>query len=456
MKKNTASLFAYVQPVCMLLLVFLLCGILSPTASAADRSENETGIAAYVVIDGVRINRNAEILDWSGKEVNGLIRYAHALKNLKLIDLGRTALTAEELDAVRYAFPDAKLKYFVLFGKTWYSSGVKNLDLAFLDRDLIADTAELLTKLPLVKAVTLGEGIDPEIYVGLYQARPDIEYTFSLTLYGKELTAETERLKFRLTPMKEEDLLQLETVFSCLPKLNYVCFDRCGLSNEALAQLRDRLPQPEIVWRVYFGRFSCLTNAEKIWAIGELNDEMTDALQYCTKVRYLDLGHNAITNIDFVRNMPNLEVFIIAITDVADVSAVAECKKLEYFEIYESLVTDLTPLAGLTELRHLNLSGMPALQDITPLFGLDLERIDLRNNYGAVPQEQLDAFSALHPECRVNVENNTYESDWRYEHGVITPRYSLLREQIGYDDPYGTTLLYGWQDTDEFWEFETN
>ncbi|MBQ4224266.1 MAG: leucine-rich repeat domain-containing protein, partial [Prevotella sp.] len=42
--------------------------------------------------------------------------------------------------------------------------------------------------------------------------------------------------------------------------------------------------------------------------------------RYCTKLKGLDLGHNAITDISFIENMPHLRVLILADNDLTDIS----------------------------------------------------------------------------------------------------------------------------------------
>ena len=80
------------------------------------------------------------------------------------------------------------------------------------------------------------------------------------------------------------------------------------------------------------------------------------SLKYCTDVKYLDLGHNEIlTDISFVRGMPDLEVAIFAINNISDAGPLADCTKLEYLEINSTNITDLTPLSNLTGLHHLNI-----------------------------------------------------------------------------------------------------
>lgn len=129
--------------------------------------------------------------------------------------------------------------------------------------------------------------------------------------------------------------------------------DNTGVSNEALAKIREEFLNIDVVWRVWFGtNYSVRTDVERILASkptvgGMIYD--ASVLQYCTKVKYLDLGHNdELPSIDFVRNMPELEVLIIAMTAVRDISPLESCPKLEYLELNSTNIADISPLKNST------------------------------------------------------------------------------------------------------------
>ncbi len=278
----------------------------------------------------------------------------------------------------------------------------------------------------------------------------DKEETY--TFFGEIIPADTTSLYFRKLKFGDEGLEQLRELLPLLPKLKELQVDRCGQSDEAMAQLREDFPDIRINWRVFFGPYTCMTDAERIWITayeGYLTDKRATALRYCTACKYLDLGHNDISDISFVSYMPDLEVVILSMNQkITDISPLADCPKLEFAELTLLNITDLTPLSGLKNLRHLELSQIPALTDISPLYGLELERLHIMYNHGSIPKEQFDAFMALHPACRVNFSNGWEEnpyvcSNWRYEpDGSMNTRYALLREQIGYDDPNAPSVLY--------------
>jgi hypothetical protein len=232
--------------------------------------------------------------------------------------------------------------------------------------------------------------------------------------------------------------------------------DGCGVSNEAMAALRDSLPAVEVIWRVNFGRhYSVRTNVEMILAsapqkAGNLIHNNVYDLRYCTRVKYLDLGHNEhLDTIEFCRYMPDLEVAILAMNVVEDFSPLAECPKLEYLELFHTRLHDLRPLAGLKNLKYLNIAYDFAIRDISPLYELtQLERLWFGRHVPVSP-EQIEEMQRCAPNCVINTSaNDPTEEGWR-DHTAPdgTPgRYSILREQFGYYTD--NAFSFSWNDPD--------
>jgi len=329
------------------------------------------------------------------------------------------------------------------------SRDAQTLDLRALTGAEADEVCRLLGELPALKAVNLGrereDGPTWEQIAALRQAAPEASFRYAFTLYGKRFTLNDTEIDLNHTPVEDNGAL-LRRVIPCMPRLRRLILDTCGVDDAHMAALREDFPEVEVVWRIWFGGgkvYSVRTDVEKIlaskpsWA-GELTNEYVAPIRYCTKLKYLDLGHNEyITDISFVRDMPELEVLILTINfDLCDISPLADCPKLEYLELCDTKVSDLSPLSGLTALRHLNLARCWALTDITPLYGLELERLYI-GCVSCIPQEQIDAYRRLHPACDVNdtLPDPCYGT-WRYADELGTeyaPRYALLREQFGYD-----------------------
>ena len=432
---------------------------------AYEEEHPQVEVAYSVSADGVELENSVTELDWSGHDAAALAAEASHLRQLTEVELG--CFSAAEAEAalrqirlLQEAFPQARLTWRVGFGTKEYSNDTQTLDLSSLTEEDAPEAAGLLALLPQLSQITLpgAESETPlpfESYALLYRARPEADFTYTFSLFGQTVSTADTELKLKLVEIGNEGVEQLREVLSCLPKLTYFSTDRCGIDDEAMAQLRDEFPEKTIAWRVTMGIYSCMTDTEKFWAQGFLTDSISGPLKYCTKIRYLDLGHNRISDISFLAYMPDVEVLILAITNVTDISPLVFCPNLEYLELTLTDISDISVLSGMTKLRHLELSQMVNVTDITPIMGLDLERFHMMYNHGSVPEEQFEQFKELHPDCSTNFNNGWEEdpfvmSDWRISYqGGYTPRYQLLREQIGYDDPYGESKLYWFEDYPE-------
>ncbi len=276
------------------------------------------------------------------------------------------------------------------------------------------------------------------------EAAPGATLHYRFTFCGVEADLADEELDLSYHEIIDGGA-ELRQILACMPSLRRLVMDSCGLDNEQMASLREDFPSVEIVWRIWFGWvYTVRTDTQKVLASktswgGEMFSWNVDVLRYCTKMRYLGLGHNNnITDISFISCMPDLEVCILAMNDVTDLSPLADCPELEYLELFHNYhLQHLAPLAGLTKPRHLNASNCWELEDTTPLYGLDLERLYI-GALTKVPREQIETYRRLHPDCEV--EDTLYEGSeatWRYTDmscEELVPRYALLREQFGYDD----------------------
>ena len=341
--------------------------------------------------------------------------------------------------------PLLDLKYTVtLPDGTVLDNSTTELDLSSLDQADVAGTAEALACLPAVTYIKLGTLTIADVTI-IHEACPNAELDYSLTLYGHEINLNASSLDFRGTEISDEAAALVE-VLPLMTRCTYLDMDSTGVSNEALAKIREQFPNIDVVWRVWFGtNYSVRTDVERILASkptvgGMIYD--ASVLQYCTKVKYLDLGHNdELPDIDFVRNMPELEVLIIAMTAVRDISPLENCPKLEYLELNSTNISDISPLKNSTGLHHLNIAGCPNIKDISSLYGLtELERLWIGKDT-PVPAEQVSAMKAAVPGCTINTTTeDPHGESWRYTgydpeipKYYWVPRYELLREQLGYN-----------------------
>ncbi len=332
------------------------------------------------------------------------------------------------------------------------SPGTQSLDLTKASSAEIDRLISVLPALTSLNSLELGQAqaeaplISWEQVYALRQGLPRAAIHYAFTVQGYPFTLDDEILNLNHLVFSDEGALA-EKIAACMPNLKILDMDSCGVSNESMAAIRDHFPGVDVVWRVKVGiDYSLRTNETRLVVSnpdrgGDLNTpEAIEGLYYCTKAKYLDLGHNyKMTDISFVRNMPDLEVLILAMTAVKDISALESCPKLNYLEYQSSAACDLRPLSKLTELKDLNICYDLALHDIRPIYDLDLDRLYI-GCFSPIPKEQIAEFQKRHPNCQINTTTDDPTNEgWRMdvnEEGVWdnVPRYALLRQQFQYDN----------------------
>ena len=364
--------------------------------------------------------------------------------HMEVIDLGSTHISSKQLDILYDAFPFAAITYnYLNVLDEAVSADTEALDwsdlaLADLDR-AIAD----IKHLPKLHTIEL-RGEDGMPYLSLEdalrirEAYPHIHIGYAVKLFGQTISTDMEALEYSRVKIGDEGVEELRRLLPLMDKLTYLKLDACGTTDDTMAQLREDFPHIEIHWRVYAGSYNVMTDNYKFWA-GGLIDAQTKALQHLRGTKYLDVGHHNLTNLDFCANLTDLEVGIFAIGPLKDISGLKNCTKLEYLELMcngQLDDEDLAILSNMTELEHLNIGDMPKLRSLAFTDNMTkLKRFHCTMNN--IPQEEIDRFMALHPDCDVNFDKYTDPilGGWRYNlggQGIHDARYLLLREQIGY------------------------
>lgn len=409
--------------------------------------------------------------------IAGLIENAALLPALQNIYLENgMEFTLQDLDKLQEAFPEALISYNVHINNKQIPIDTASLDLSTLPAELIDEAARELKKLPSLQKVNLTPAvpvteIDEKIteskngavfndnltieQVGvLVGSRPDVTFDYKFLLFGKPVSTSDERLEYIDVKIYDEGVESvIRPIMPAMNSLKYLKLDKCEVSSPVMAKLRDDYPDVKVVWRVYisgygqtadgsYAVYNCLTDTEKVWATGCVTDQFASELKYCTDVRYLDLGHNCITNIDFAQYMPNLEMAVLSVSWVESLAPLANCENLIYLECFSSRVTDISPLASCKNLKYLNISNLASVKDITPLYDLDLKRFYCTMSY--IPTAQQEEFKALHPDCECEFGwVDPSKSKWRFIDGNYlntdpsnrNEMYTKLFEVFGYENP---------------------
>ena len=358
------------------------------------------------------------------------LQYLPRLTSLTLADV---ELSAEELNAIREAYPAITLDYAVeLFGNS-LSVDTTEVDLSSMDASGVEEACRKLSKLSALTDVTLNSSLSFEDVDKLQTAVPHVRFHYSFHLLGKSVSTGDDEIIYKNQSFGDAEEIEIRKALKILDHTSRFVLDNCGYSNETLAKLReDFRGGPKVIWRVYFGtesRYNTLTDDDTIRAVYNVTDSTCGPMKYLEDVKYMDLGHNEyLTDFSFVGYMPELEVLIASGSAVKDLSGFENCKKLTWLELASChKLENIEPLAGCDGLKYLNIS-YTKVKDLAPLDGLKLER-----------------FVYLSPKASTK-EQNTFLT--------IHPKAECITVFYGYSQPYG----YGWRYDDNgktmFWYYK--
>ena len=279
----------------------------------------------------------------------------------------------------------------------------------------------------------------------LQDAAPHAEVKYRFRFFGRDFTTLDTEMDLSYSQMKDEGAA-VERLLPCMQKLSYLDMDSCGVSSEKMAEIRDAHPEMDVVWRIWFGchYYTLRTDVERILHSSfkaYMNDVYCQELKYCTKVRFLDMGHNRdLHDWSFLSYMPDLEVCIITDSGWETLDMLKDCTKLEFLEVCPigHTYVDLSPLEKLVNLEHLNICGLGDSDGWEVLLNMKkLKRLWI-GYWTALtfPEGAIEQIREALPNTEINVtEQAAAVGSWRTNPDGSSPeRYLLLREQFGYDD----------------------
>ena len=388
------------------------------------------------------------------------------LPDMKAITFRLSELTAQQVEALTAAYPNIAVNCTVEILGQEYDVQTTELDLSTMASDQVEEVSQKLSLLPGLTKVELmscgASQLTKADVIALQAAAPGVIFHYTFEFFGQTLSAADEEVVFKNVKMGDAAEEELRQTLDLLPNCKRFVLDNCQFSNEVLAKVRDDYRhQTKVVWRIWFGKGTTLTDAEIIRAVYDLSDKNCKDLIYCEDARFVDLGHNGddgnyLHDCSYVAGMPKLEAIILSSAYISDLSAFANCKNLKMLEIaFCGLVTDISPLASCEKLEMLNIS-FTGVTDLSPLEKLPITHLCAMNYSGKrVSQEDQEKFQELHPDCWSQyVGEQPYGPGWRYtEDGKdYLPYYQLLRDVFQYDIYPKTPNHVGWYLSEELIE----
>ncbi len=296
----------------------------------------------------------------SAAEVREALRY---LPGVKSVSMPVCSWPGEEKDALRAELPEISFYWPVTICGIDFNGSETELDLS--GRQLIeADIAEIEKNGPELTAIThvdlTGTQLSLSDAVRLKKVFPGADFSYTFSLYGKQVSTEDTFLDF--TNVKMGSTEELENALELLTKLEKVEMTGCGISDEDMDALNKRHENVRFVWTMHFGRISDIRTDDKGF-IGTMDHYLAFdnvsiwKLTYCEDMVCLDLGHRIPTGlkIDFLKGMPQMQYLVLADCRATDISPIGTLKNLIYLEMVMSYAADLTPLKECESLLDLNL-----------------------------------------------------------------------------------------------------
>ena len=253
--------------------------------------------------------------------------------------------------------------------------------------------------------------------------------------FENRLTLPTNSTAIDFGSVRVDDWADVEPFLSQFPLLEKCDMYSSAIRPEWAETLHAAFPNVEFGWTLRIGTSSCLhyvrtdrtafSTLHHIEAYGHTSSDFA-VLRFCRNMQALDLGHNRITDISWLREMPQLKVLIIAVNFIEDISPLEDLD-LEYLEMFNNYVTDISPLANQTHLLDLNI-GWNSIEDLSPLYGLkQLERLWLYNSRNRdkgtpVPASDVAALKEAIPGLYVDNESTPAQGGWR-----VHERYYVIR-----------------------------
>ncbi len=150
-----------------------------------------------------------------------------------------------------------------------------------------------------------------------------------------------------------------------------------------------------------------LPNLEHLWAYSNPGLKDISPMGACKKLKKAYFYDCPVTDISVCRQLPQLEGIAINVTGVTDLRPLEGCVSLSYLDAHNAEIRDLTPISKMTKMNYLTLEGNH-LTDITPLLSMQSMKW---LTIGANPELTYDRIFPVVTQLKGLVELNTAGTD---------------------------------------------
>ena len=390
-----------------------------------------------VALNGRVIPSDSAELDLSDvpfEELSDVISLFPSLKNLTL---GETAPI--DVQALEAAHEGLSVTY--RFGGQTVSGETTALDLSAGGLPTLEALSALFLTAPRLSELTINDPNDAEMetLAAFNPREKGIVLHCALTLLGRTLPADAEIIDFADHQVTDEETADIERMLPLFTNLKEIDLYETRLAQETMDRLFDAHPDIFFGWTFgIWNDFYIVRSDATAFTSGTtrpglhrwlLTEDDFRNLRFCKGLQALDLGHNGIKNLEFLRNWPHLKVLILADTRVTDLTVIGELKELEYLELFLTTPDSYEPLSHLPNLLDLNLchtkkEGKKYRDDEEILLLTQIKSLERLWISKTLTAEQAQMLREGLPGVEFDFSSNgSTDKGWR-EH----PRYFTMRE----------------------------
>ncbi len=276
--------------------------------------------------------------------------------------------------------------------------------------------------------------------------------------FQNKVTVDVDTEYVDLGKVKADSIASLIKFLQKLPNLKKVDMFSTPVYAKQIEQMTAALPQVEFGWTMcidcnnprHRDRNKHLIRTDATVFSTLHNNQCTlhtsqdfEILKYCKDMLALDIGHNKVTTIDFVRNMPKLRVLIIGRNAVKDLSPLKNCPDLEYLEAFTNQIESVEPLLSCPHLMDLNIPNncvkdpelFAQMTSLKRLWAFNYASSDMRKSQ--VPSQIKSLVRKALPNTKINW-TSAGTNEWRNPH----KHYAVISEMfntgvyIPFEDSY--------------------
>ena len=175
-----------------------------------------------------------------------------------------------------------------------------------------------------------------------------------------------------------------------------------------------------------------------------------EMLTWCQNLYALDIGHHPVKKLDFLYEMPELRVLIVALCDLTDITPIASLEHLEYLEIFHNRITDVSCLSELKYLMDLDLV-QNYVEDLSPLTEIkSLKRLwiyrNIKNDLESPDEETVRMLQEALPDCFIEARGTSRSKGWvQHPHQEVIQRIFHSKVYEPFEDSLPENMPEPWR-----------